>query len=376
MLKYKNFIPVNTPLINNNDAIAVSKSIKSGWISSEGPNVKEFENKISKFLDRKFGCAVSSGTAALEIAIKALGLKKKDEVIMPSFTIISNATAIIKSSATPILVDVDMKTWNIKIEDIEKKITRNTKCLMLPHIYGLSNDMDKILKIVKKHRLYLIEDAAEVLGLKYKNRYCGSFGDISILSFYANKHITTGEGGMLLTNNPNLNKKFKDYRNLCFGSKANRFNHSDIGWNYRYTNIQATLGLSQLKRIKKIIKKKFQIGNYYYKHFKNLKNIILQPNKLPYTKNIYWVFGIVIKNDSKIKISQVIKKLSAKNIGTRPFFWPMHKQDAFIKKSYFKNVSLPNSEFISKNGFYIPSGLGLNTKELRYIKDTVISILR
>ena len=376
MLKYKNFIPVNTPLINNNDAIAVSKSIKSGWISSEGPNVKEFENKISEFLDRKFGCAVSSGTAALEIAIKALGLKKKDEVIMPSFTIISNATAIIKSSATPILVDVDLKTWNIKIEDIEKKITRNTKCLMLPHIYGLSNDMDKILKIVKKHKLYLIEDAAEVLGLKYKNRYCGSFGDISILSFYANKHITTGEGGMLLTNNPNLNKKFMDYRNLCFGSKANRFNHSDIGWNYRYTNIQATLGLSQLKRIKKIIKKKFQIGNYYYKHFKNLKNIILQPNKLPYTKNIYWVFGIVIKNDSKIKLSQVIKKLSAKNIGTRPFFWPMHKQDAFIKKSYFKNVSLPNSEFISKNGFYIPSGLGLNTKELRYIKDTVISILR
>ena len=376
MLKYKNFIPVNTPLINNNDAIAVFKSIKSGWISSEGPNVKEFENKISKFLDRKFGCAVSSGTAALEIAIKALGLKKKDEVIMPSFTIISNATAIIKSSATPILVDVDLKTWNIKIEDIEKKITRNTKCLMLPHIYGLSNDMDKILKIVKKHRLYLIEDAAEVLGLKYKNRYCGSFGDISILSFYANKHITTGEGGMLLTNNPNLNKKFKDYRNLCFGSKANRFNHFDIGWNYRYTNIQATLGLSQLKRINKIIKKKFQIGNYYYKHFKNLKNIILQPNKLPYTKNIYWVFGIVIKNDSKIKLSQVIKKLSAKNIGTRPFFWPMHKQDAFIKKSYFKNVSLPNSEFISKNGFYIPSGLGLNTKELRYIKDTVISILR
>ena len=376
MLKYKNFIPVNTPLINNNDAIAVSKSIKSGWISSEGPNVKEFENKISKFLDRKFGCAVSSGTAALEIAIKALGLKKKDEVIMPSFTIISNATAIIKSSATPILVDVDLKTWNIKIEDIEKKITRNTKCLMLPHIYGLSNDMDKILKIVKKHRLYLIEDAAEVLGLKYKNRYCGSFGDISILSFYANKHITTGEGGMLLTNNPNLNKKFKDYRNLCFGSKANRFNHFDIGWNYRYTNIQATLGLSQLKRINKIIKKKFQIGNYYYKHFKNLKSIILQPNKLPYTKNIYWVFGIVIKKDSKIKLSQVIKKLLAKNIGTRPFFWPMHKQDAFIKKSYFKNVSLPNSEFISKNGFYIPSGLGLNTKELRYIKDTVISILR
>mgnify|MGYP006154800337 FL=1 len=241
MSKYKKFIPVNTPSISNNDALAVYKSIKSGWISSEGPNVKEFENKIAKYLNRKFGCSVSSGTAALEIAIKALDLKKNDEVIMPSFTIISNAMAIIKSSAIPVLVDVDLNTWNIKIEDLEKKITKKTKCLMLPHIYGLSNDMDKILKVVKKYNLYLIEDAAEVLGLKYKDKYCGSFGDISILSFYANKHITTGEGGMLLTNNPNLDKKFRDYRNLCFGSKANRFNHYDIGWNYRYTNIQATL---------------------------------------------------------------------------------------------------------------------------------------
>ena len=376
MSKYKKFIPVNTPLINNKDALSVAKTIKSGWISSEGPSVKEFEKKIAKFLDRKFGCAVSSGTAALEIAIRSLGLNKNDEVIMPSFTIISNAMAIVKSSAKPILVDVNLNTWNIKIEDIEKKITKKTKCLMIPHIYGLANDMDKILKITKKYNLYLIEDAAEVFGLKYKNKQCGSFGDISILSFYANKHITTGEGGMLLTNNPKLNEKFKDYRNLCFGSKKNRFNHYDISWNYRYTNIQATLGLSQLKRIGKIIKKKHEIGNYYYKHFKNIKNIILQPNKLSYCKNIYWVFGIVLKKNNKNNISSVIKKLQSKNIGTRPFFWPMHKQDAFKKKNYFKNIKLSNSEFISKNGFYLPSGLGLTSKELKFVKDTVISILK
>jgi perosamine synthetase len=374
--KYKKFIPVNTPLINNKDALSVAKAIKSGWISSEGPSVKEFEKKIAKFLDRKFGCAVSSGTAALEIAIRSLGLNKNDEVIMPSFTIISNAMAIVKSSAKPILIDVNLNTWNIKIEDIEKKITKKTKCLMIPHIYGLANDMDKILKITKKYNLYLIEDAAEVFGLKYKNKQCGSFGDISILSFYANKHITTGEGGMLLTNNPKLNEKFKDYRNLCFGSKKNRFNHYDISWNYRYTNIQAALGLSQLKRIGKIIKKKHEIGNYYYKHFKNIKNIILQPNKLSYCKNIYWVFGIVLKRNNKNNISSVIKKLQIKNIGTRPFFWPMHKQDAFKKKNYFKNIKLSNSEFISKNGFYLPSGLGLTSKELKFVKDTVISILK
>ena len=376
MSNYKKFIPVNTPLINNDDALSVSKSIKSGWISSEGPSVKEFEKKISKFLNRKFGCAVSSGTAALEIAIKSLNLKKNDEVIMPAFTIISNAMAIVKSSAKPVLVDVDINTWNIKIEDIEKKITKKTKCLMIPHIYGLSNDMDKILKITKKYKLYLIEDAAEVFGLKYKNKPCGSFGDISILSFYANKHITTGEGGMLLTNNSKLNEKFKDYRNLCFGSKKNRFNHYDISWNYRYTNIQAALGLNQLKRINKIIKKKYHIGNYYYKYFKDLKNVILQPNKLSYSKNIYWVFGIVLKRNNKKKINEVIKRLAKKNIGTRPFFWPMHKQDAFKNKNYFKKVILPNSEFIAKNGFYLPSGLGITMKELKYVKDTVVSILK
>ena len=376
MSKYKKFIPVNTPLINNSDALSVSKSIKSGWISSEGPSVKEFEKKIAKFLDRKFGCAVSSGTAALEIAIRSLGLKKNDEVIMPSFTIISNAMAIVKSSAKPILVDVNLSTWNIKLEDIEKKITKKTKCLMIPHIYGLSNDMDEIMKIAKKYNLYVIEDAAEVLGLKYKNKPCGSFGDISILSFYANKHITTGEGGMLLTNNPNLNNNFKDLRNLCFGSKNNRFNHYDISWNYRYTNIQASLGLNQLKRIDKIVKKKHEIGNYYFKHFKDIKNVILQPNKLSYCKNIYWVFGIVIKKNNKNNIKEVIKKLTSNNIGTRPFFWPMHKQDAFKKKGYFKNINLPNSEFISKNGFYLPSGLGLTLKELKFVKDTVLSVLK
>ncbi len=376
MKKYKKFIPVNTPLINKSDALAVYDSVKSGWISSEGPNVKKFEKKIARFIGCRYASAVSSGTAALDIAIKSLNLKKRDEVILPSFTIISNINAIIKSGARPVLVDVDIETWNIKIEDIEKKINKNTKCLMLPHIYGLTNDMDKILRIVKKNKLFLIEDAAEVFGLKYKNRYCGSFGHISILSFYANKHITTGEGGMLLTNNSRLNKRILNYKNLCFGLGHNRFKHSDIGWNYRYTNIQASLGLNQLKRINNIIKKKFYIGNYYYNNFKNLKNIILQPDKLPYCKNIYWVFGIVIKKKSKIKIEEVMKKLKQKNIGTRPFFWPLHKQNFLLKNKYIKKSRLPNSEFIANNGFYIPSGLGLNSKELKYIKDSVIDIFK
>ena len=374
MKKYKKLIPVNTPLLEKSDAKGVYRAVKTGWVSSEGPKVKEFENKLSKWINRKYACSVSSGTAALEIAVKSLNLKKNDEIIMPSFTIISNAIAIVKSLAKPVLVDIDLDTWNIKIEDIEKNITSKTKCLMLPHIYGLPNDMDKIYKIVKKHKLYLIEDAAEVIGQKYKNRFCGSFGDISIFSFYANKHITTGEGGMLFTNNLKLHNSFKNLRNLCFGKK-NRFNHSGIGWNYRFTNIQATLGLSQLKRINKIIKKKYEIGQFYYENLKNNSNIILQKNKTSFAKNIYWVFGIVIKKNSKINSKTAQKELLKRNIQTRPFFWPMHKQDIFKKEGLFKGIKLKNSEFISKNGFYLPSGIGLKNQELKFIIKSLNSIL-
>ena len=251
----KKLIPVSSPLITTNDAKSVYKVVKSGWVSSSGKEIIKFEKKLAKFVNRKFACAVSSGTAALEIAVKSLDLKKNDEVIMPAFTIISNAIAIIKNEAKPVLIDTDIKTWNIKIEDIKKKITKKTKALMIPHIYGFPCDMDKIVKLCKKYKLYLIEDAAEMIGQQYKNRPCGSFGDISTFSFYANKHITTGEGGMIFTNNIKLHKKFKLLKNLNFG-KIDRFNHSEISWNYRLTNMQASLGLSQFKRIKKIIKKK------------------------------------------------------------------------------------------------------------------------
>ena len=213
---------------------------------------------------------------------------------MPTFTIISNANAIVKSLAKPILIDSDPVTWNIDIKKIEKKINNKTKAIMLPHIYGFPNKMNLILKICKKHKLYLIEDAAEMIGQNFNGKPCGSFGDISTFSFYANKHITTGEGGALLTNNKKVFEKIKELRNLSFGKKE-RFNHSDLSWNYRFTNIQASLGLSQIKRIKKIIKRKIEIGNIYYNAFKNSENIFIQPNKKEYASNVYWVFGILLK---------------------------------------------------------------------------------
>jgi len=358
-------IPVNTPLISKKDIESVSRSLKKGWISSEGPDVIKFEKKFSKFIQKKFCSSVANGTAALEIAVKALGIKKNDEVIIPNFTIVSNALAVLRQNAIPIPIDCDLENWNMKIHDIEKKITKKTKAIIATHIYGYPLEIDKIIKICKKFNLFLIEDAAEMIGHHYKKKMCGSFGDISTFSFYANKHITTGEGGMIATNSKKLDKKIKSLRNLCFG-KVNRFNHDDYGWNYRFTNIQAALGLSQLKNINKIVNKKKEIGKIYYEKLKNNKSIFIQKPKLNSSENIYWVVGILIKK-KKNTAQQICKKLKKCGIQTRPFFWPIHKQ-TFLKKINirFKGY-FPNSEYLSKYGFYLPSGIGLSHKKINFI---------
>ena len=359
-------IPVNIPIITYKDAKEVFNTVKTGWVSSSGSKINKFENELAKLTKRKFSCCVSSGTAALEIAVKGLGIGKGDEVIMPAFTIISNASAIVKNLAKPVLIDSDPITWNIDINKIEKKITKKTKAIMLPHIYGFPNQMDLILKICKKHKLYLIEDAAEMMGQKFYGRPCGSFGDISTFSFYANKHITTGEGGVLLTNNKKIYKKIIELRNLSFGKK-DRFNHSDLGWNYRFTNIQAALGLSQIRRIKKIIKRKLEIGKIYYEALKDSENIFLLPKKKKYAHNIYWVFGVLLKGKLSGKKNLIQKKLFKNKIETRPFFWPMHKQEIFKKMGLFKGEKYPVAENLSKNGFYLPSGLGLKNTQIDYV---------
>ena len=369
----KKFYPVSKPYIVKKDLYEVNKALKSGWVSSDGPNVKRFEDKFSKYIGRKHSIAVSNGTAALEIAVKALGLKKGDEVLIPNFTIISNALAVIKQNLKPILIDCTLEDWNIKIEDIEKKITKKTKAIIITHIYSFSNNMDKILKICKKNNILIIEDAAEVLGIKYKKRMCGSFGDISTFSFYANKQITTGEGGMISTNKKNLYEKCQSLRNLCFGKK-NRFDHDDIGWNYRMTNIQATLGLSQLSRIKNIVKRKMEIGKNYYNNLKRNKNLQILPPSNSSSKNIYWVVGIVIKN-KKIKAKELAIKLIKYGIGTRPFFWPMHEQTIFKKMKLFKREKYPNSSYMSRYGLYLPSYFELSKKQISYISSIVNKLI-
>ena len=375
--KLKNkFIPVNTPKIFSQEKKLVNKALSTGWISSEGPAVKQFEKKFSKFNKRKFGVTVSSGTAALEIIIKSLNLTIGDEVIIPAFTIISSVMCIIKNGLKPVLVDSDLENWNMSIDQTINKINKKTKAIIITHIYGFPVDMQKIINIAKKKKIIIIEDAAEMIGQKYKNKICGSFGTASTFSFYANKHITTGEGGMIVTNDKTIYERCKSLRNLCFGNKGNRFNHSDIGWNYRFTNIQAAIGLGQLQNINWIVKRKKEIGRRYIERLKNNKNIIIQKRKNKYSENIFWVFGILIKKNYKLKRDEITKKLLKNNIQTRNFFHPMHKQSILLKKGIFKkNLKFPNSEYLAKKGFYLPSGLGLTNKEIDFICTKVNEII-
>ena len=367
----KKFIPVNEPLLTGNIKKYVMDCIKTNWISSEGSYVKNFESEMAAQVSRKYAVAVSSGTAALDIAIESLELDKGSEVIVPSFTIISTIHQILRSGLIPKFVDVNLDDWNIKVEDIEPLINSNTKAILIVHTYGLPADINSINKLAKKYNLKIIEDSAEVFGQTYKNKSCGSFGDISTFSFYSNKIVTTGEGGMVLTNNFKIYQKLLSLRNLCF-QKNKRFIHENIGWNYRMTNIQGAIGISQLETYKKNIKKRISIAKTYNEFFKNNKNLQLPLVSNSFAKNIYWVYGLIIKN--RFNSSFIRKKLIEENIDTRPFFYPLHKQPV-LKSFNIRNVSnLPNSEYLYKKGFYIPNSLNLKKETIKFIADKINEI--
>ena len=370
----RKFIPVNEPKILKEDILSINKILKDGWISSEGNNVKLFEKKFSKFIGHRYGITVSNGTAALEIAVQSLNLPKNSEVIIPNFTIFSNAIACLKNNLKIKPVDCNKFDWNMNIESILKNITSKTKLIIATHIYNYPLQIEKLIKICKQKKIILMEDAAENFGQVYKNKMCGSFGDISTYSFYANKQITTGEGGMITTNSKYLYEKACNLRNLSFG-KVDRFNHEDLSSNNRMSNIQATLGLSQLKRIKTIVKRRHLIGEEYYKYLSVNKNIYIPIPKKNNVKNIYWVVGILIVNTKlNFNAKYVMNKLKKKNIGTRPFFWPMHRQKVLKKMSFYNSKKFPNSDYLSKYGLYLPSSLTLTKKKIKYISNCVNEI--
>ncbi len=366
-------VMVNEPLLGGNEKKYLNECIDTNWISSEGPFVKKFENKMARYVGRKHATACTSGTAALDIAVSALNLQANDEVIMPTFTIISCAQALTKLGVKPVLIDSEYSTFNMRVEDVESKITPKTKAIMIVHIFGLTVDIDPIINLAKKYNLKIIEDAAQAIGQTYKGNQCGSFGDISIFSFYPNKHITTGEGGMVLCDDDLLDKRSKSLRNLCFGEQ--RFIHDEIGFNYRMTNMQAALGVAQLERINQIVEKKRWIGETYNSLLQDLDMINLPIKATSYCENIYWVYAITLKDDYSKTSREVMQELGECNIGTRPFFYPMHQQPVFNRAGLFLQDRLPNSEKLYKMGFYIPSGLALTQDQAVEVSEALHEVL-
>jgi perosamine synthetase len=366
-------IQVNSPLLDGNEKKYINECLDSGWISSEGPFVTRFEQEMASYVGRSYATACSSGTAALDLAVAALNLKKDDEVILPSMTIISCAQCLVKKGIKPVLIDCDLLTYNMKVGDIEDKITNKTRAIMIVHIFGITVDIDPILLLAEKYNLKIIEDAAEMLGQEYNGKKCGSFGDVSIFSFYPNKHITTGEGGMLMSNDSEIDARAKSYRNLCFTS--DRFVHNDLGYNYRMTNLQAALGVAQLENINRSVQKKRWIGSLYNKFLKDVDGIYRPVHKTAYCENIYWVYSIVLAKDVIQNAKDVMKSLRSLNIGTRPFFFPMHQQPVFKKMGYFSDVNLKNSEYLYQKGFYLPSGLALTEEEIYISSQALIKCM-
>lgn len=364
--KMMNFIPVNTPLLDGNEKKYLEECIETGWVSSEGAFVKRLEEGMAEYVGRRYGIAVCNGSVAIDLAVEALELKKGDEVIMPTFTIISCAAALVRKGVKPVLVDADRRTWNMDVNQIEEKVTPKTKAIMVVHLYGLPVDMDAVLEIAEKYHLYIIEDAAEAHGLEYKGKKCGSFGTISTMSFYPNKHITTGEGGMVLTDDENLKKRCESFRNLCHFS-GRRFYHEELGYNFRMSNIQAAVGVAQLEKIDCHLKLKRKLGESYQKELGEVGRVQLPVDKTDYAENLYWVFGMVIKDEVPVEAKEVIRILADRKVGCRPFFYPMHLQPVFHKMGLFMEERYPVAEWLGEKGFYIPSGLGITEKEREYV---------
>jgi len=369
------FIAVNEPLLDGNEKKYLTECLDTGWISSEGPFVQRFEQAFSNRVGRKWGVAVCNGTAALDAAIEALGIGPGDEVILPAFTIISCIGQIIRCGARPVLVDSDARTWNMDVKQIEAKINPRTKAIMVVHTYGLPVDMDPVLAVAKRHGVAVIEDAAEAHGQAYRGRPCGSFGDISTFSFYPNKLVTTGEGGMIVTNDDALAATCYSLRNLCFQPQR-RFVHERLGWNLRMTNLQAALGVAQLERIDEFAARKRSMGKRYTELLSGIAGLQLPLAKTDYADNIYWVYGLVLADDIDFDAADAMKKLAALGVGCRPFFCPMNQQPVLRERGLFAGESYPVAERMYRNGFYIPSGLALTEAQMERVAEAVGSILK
>jgi perosamine synthetase len=361
-------VPVNTPLIDDQDIQAVLDCVKSGWISSQGPYIESFERSFADLMNCRHAISVANGSAALDIAIEALKLPKCSEVIIPNFTIFSPAISVIRAGLVPVFIDVNIETCNAEVENILSAVNENTSAIILVHTYGLTTDTEELIYRLKDSGIKIIEDCAEAHGIRTKSgKRVGLLADVATFSFYPNKLITTGEGGMVITNEDSLVQNIRELRNIGFSEDLPRYQHTWLGYNYRMTSMQAALGSSQLKKIEDHLVMKYAIGEKYNEAFQHLhtKRIFLPPVELNGSKNSYWIYGIRFFNESEKLDFQ--RYLNDNKIGNRDYFFPLHLQPALEKFDYRIHGDLENSIELSKTGIYIPSGLGITDQQQEYV---------
>jgi perosamine synthetase len=375
-------IPVNEPALAEEDFVALKDTFRTGWISSAGKYVDEFESGWAAYCGVEYGIAVSNGTTALQVAVEAVGIGAGDEVIIPTFTIISCVSAVVRAGGIPVLVDSDPDTWCMDIDQVSAAITSRTKAIMVVHMYGHPVDMDPIMALAEKRGLIVIEDAAEVHGALYQSgrgtssevwRKCGGIGHIATFSFFANKLITTGEGGMVITNNAEFAAKARGLRNLCFRADR-RFLHTEHGYQFRMTNMQAALGVGQVRRIENIVERKRWAAAEYTRRFGDLPQLQL-PMERSWARSVFWVYGLVLADDVPFDAADFSGLLKEKGVETRPFFLGMHEQPVFHKMGLFEGEHHPVSERIARRGLYVPSGLALTLAQIDQVSDAVHAVL-
>lgn len=366
------FIPVCTPFLNGKELEYITEAVSTGWISSSGKYVKAFEESFAEYCGVKHAVSVCNGTVALHLALISLGIGEGDEVIIPNFTMIASAFAVCHTGAKPVFVDADSKTWNIDVSRIEEKITSKTKAIMPVHIFGNPCNMTAVHDIAKKHNIFIIEDAAEAHGALFGNRKIGSLSDIAAFSFFANKNLTTGEGGMVVTDNEDLYKRALYYKNLCFpvGGPRN-FIHEDIGFNYRMSNLHAAIGLAQVEKADNYRELRIKNGKRYRELLKNISGIVLQEDQ-ENSLNVFWMNGLLITPEEfGCGRDELLLHLKSKGIDTRLFFAGMHKQPSLQKYCGRIEGEYPVSEKLAKDGFYLPSASDLKDTQINYICDII-----
>lgn len=362
-------IPVFEPVIEEDDIKAVVDALRNGEVSGTfGETIKDFENEFAQYVGCKYGVVVNSGTSALQLAVAAAGIQLGDEVLVSASTNIATALAALHNGAIPVPVDSEEITWNLDLDLIEELLTPRTRAIIPVHLYGHPVDMDRLMEIAQKHDLIVIEDAAEAHGATVRGRMTGSFGDMACYSFYANKVITTGEGGMITTNNAELAERLRLLRNLAFAEP--RFRHEQAGFNYRMPGFVAALGLSQLRKIDRIIGEKRRVAHSYSEKMKDLLGLQL-PTELDWARNVYWMYALVVQPEFAISRDELIDALAAEGIQTRTFFCPMNQQPVLQGQEGYKEVPCPVADRLWENGLYLPSAWNLSEEDISLISDVI-----